>query len=179
MLLSFKLKYVMAAAMLWLAGCAVAYILLARLPFAMVHGNGPKFSLAPFSLIHTNNIFLFILANNCIVALFLSALGFFTGGLLTAVVNMWNGIFFGLILFITAHYTPGKLWVALLYGPFELPAFFLFSAFGFEGFAYLKKILSAKAVHITLQNLQLTRLWLPGALLLVAAVIETLTIKYL
>jgi len=179
MLFQFKIKYIVPAAVFWLAGLLFAFLLLKGFALTSTLHTNKKISLQVVSIFHPRNVFLFILLNNCLVALLLSVAGFFTGGLLTIIFNIWNGIFFGLLLQVTMYYMPQKLWTPLLYGPFEMLAFFLFSAFGFEGTAYIKNIFLNIPVSLSINMLNIKRLWLPAVLLCTAAVIEALTIKYL
>jgi uncharacterized membrane protein SpoIIM required for sporulation len=173
----FRVRYMLLSFAFWLAGFALTFALYASIGHTQASANGPTFSLNGVSLFHSDNLFLFILVNNLVVALILSLGGYFTGGLLTLVFNVWNGVFFGLIFQVALRYLPAKLWVISVYGPVELFAFAQFSAFGLEGFANVKRIAKSLPLQTQLHRTALLRLWLPLVLLIIAALLETLTTK--
>jgi uncharacterized membrane protein SpoIIM required for sporulation len=176
--LGFRVHHIILSLVFWLLGFAVTFALYDSIGHTQPAATADKsLNLNGVSLFHSDNIFLFILVNNCIVALIMSFGGFFTGGLLTLVFNIWNGLFFGLIFQVALRYIPGKLWVVLVYGPIELLAFALFSAFGLEGFTHVKRIMKSQPLQVQLSRAALLRLRLPFVLLILAAILEALTTK--
>lgn len=176
-LFGFGVHHILLSLFFWLVGFALTFALYTSMGHAPPAATGQAFNLNGVSLFHSDNIFLFILVNNFVVALILSFGGYFTGGLLTLVFNVWNGVFFGLIFQVALRYIPGKLWVVFVYGPFELLAFALFSAFGLAGFANIKRIMKSQPLQLHLPLTALLRLWIPFVLLVFAAILEALTTK--
>ena len=178
MVFRFKIKYIGLSLLFWLTGFLLAFFIYQPSSVLKAATSSRQLNWKAVSLFRTHNIFLFIISNNFVVAVLLSVAGFFTGGLLTVACNIWNGLFFGFIFCVTLHYLPPeKLCLGLFYGPFELAALFLFSAFGLEGFTQVKNVLNNKPVSFAITPSQLSRLWIPCVLLTIAALIEAITIK--
>ncbi|WP_452602997.1 stage II sporulation protein M [Pontimicrobium sp. MEBiC06410] len=118
--------------------------------------------------------FVNIFINNLIVALFLSILGFFSGGVLTTAILFWNGFLFAAV-FILGFYglSIDTLLYVCKHAPIELYALFLFSEFGLKGASFYKKVLIQKAIDFKLFP-NIKTLLLPTLLLLIASIIETL-----
>jgi uncharacterized membrane protein SpoIIM required for sporulation len=176
-LFGFRVRYILLSCAFWLVGFAITFALYASVVHPQPTTSGQTFNLNGVSLFHSDNLFLFILVNNFAVALILSLGGFFTGGLLTLVFNVWNGVFFGLIFQVALHYIPAKLWIVFVYGPAELFAFALFSAFGLEGFANIKRMVKSQPLQVHLSRAALLRLWIPFVILVIAALLEAFTAK--
>lgn len=173
----FRVHHILLSLAFWLVGFALTFALNAATAPMQPTTSNASFNLNGVSLFHSNNVFLFILINNCIVALILSLGGYFTGGLLTLVFNIWNGVVFGLIFQVAFRYIPDKLWIIFLYGPVELLAFAQFSAFGLEGFANVKRIIKSQPLQVALSRSTILRLRIPLVLLILAAILEALTTK--
>lgn len=124
-------------------------------------------------LIRTKYNFVNIFFTNLIVGLFLSVAGFFTGGILTLIVIVWNALLFWLIYSIATyhHNQVCAILYLLKHSPLEIYALALFSIIGFRGFKFYKNlIISQKFDRETFPNVK--EMILPTILLLFASLIE-------
>ncbi len=117
-----------------------------------------------------------IFFNNLIVGFFTSIIGFFTGGLITIVVFIWNGFTLGL-LFKTLQNTninATNIFInqVLPHAPTEIFAYCLFGCIGLKGHFFFKGILFESRLY--LKHLpRIEEFILPTFLLFISAVIET------
>jgi len=135
-----------------------------------------EFAINPEDLksISTGITFIDIFLNNLIVGLMLSYLGFFTGGVLTAILLIFNGFLVSTIYGYGMHFMPFE--EILYYSkhiPIELIALFLFSKIGFSGYGFMKNILSGKEMDMDLLP-RVRELMIPSLLLFLASTIEVL-----
>ena len=124
--------------------------------------------------IKTGIDFLDIFLNNLFVALMLSLLGFFTGGLLTTLVLFWNGYILAIVYHIAFEVL--SIETMLYYSkhiPLEFFAFILFAKTGFKGFYFIRDIIIKKKINFQMLP-KLQKLLIPTGILLVAAIIEVL-----
>jgi uncharacterized membrane protein SpoIIM required for sporulation len=135
-----------------------------------------EFAINPEDLksISTGITFIDIFLNNLIVGLMLSYLGFFTGGVLTAVLLILNGFFVSTIYGYGLNFMPFE--DILYYSkhvPIEPIALFLFSKIGFSGYGFMKNILSGKEMDMDLLP-RVRELMIPSLLLFLASIIEVI-----
>lgn len=125
--------------------------------------------------------FFYIIKNNTIVALFLSFVGFLTGGLLSYMIMFYNGLIFGVLINVLLSLSIPltiKLKLILFHVPLELLSFFLFAFIGLRGGYLLKAFYHGEENYLShVPNIKV--FYLPLALLLTAALIETIVIKTL
>lgn len=125
--------------------------------------------------LHSKFIFVNIFVTNLFVGLILSIIGFFTGGILTLLILIWN--FFLLWLVYFPVFTTNRNISIILYFskhlPIEIYAFVLFSLIGFRGFKfYTKLIISHELDKELLPNLK--ELLFPSILLFFSSLIEVI-----
>lgn len=115
-----------------------------------------------------------IFLNNLLVGLMLSVLGFFTAGLLTAVLLFWNGYILG-IVYSAAFYIldMGHLLYHSKHIPLELYGLVLFSQIGFKGFFFFREIVLGRGIRIR-AFLDLNKFLVPTLCLSLAAFLEVL-----
>ena len=135
-----------------------------------------EFAINPEDLksISTGITFVDIFLNNLIVGLMLSYLGFFTGGVLTAILLIFNGFLVSTIYGYGIHFMPFE--DILYYSkhvPIELVALFLFSKIGFSGYDFMKSILSRKVVNMDSLP-RVRKLMFLTLLIFIASIIEIL-----
>ncbi len=123
------------------------------------------------------NVFQIILMRNFIVSIFLSIGGYFTAGLLTILVLLWNGFNIG-TMFTLIPYTNLNFYEFLnffvIHGVFEITALVLFSNIGLKGFLFFKNIFKNNTMKINLN----IKIFIPPCFLLIfAALIETFLIS--
>lgn len=86
-----------------------------------------------------------ILINNIIVGILLSILGYFTGGVLTLSILVWNGFLVALVYNLASYQLPlDKILYASKHTPFEVYAFLIFADFGLQGRFFVRRILKYK-----------------------------------
>ncbi len=119
-------------------------------------------------------VFFTILSNNLAVAFILAFLGYFSFGLVSIFVSIYNG--FILSLHITSFlntYTVYSLYKVLLHAPTEFFSLCYFGAFGITGFSnFLSVINEEKYSHYNFLT-SLKILYLPIFLLFFSALIES------
>lgn len=95
---------------------------------------------------------------NLSVALILSYVGYFTGGVATLLVSTWNGVLVGVSLhiFYTKVQTSHFSLLFQLFGhlPFEVVAFCWFGSFGLRGWQLVYSILKESDIELQLPNLK-------------------------
>jgi uncharacterized membrane protein SpoIIM required for sporulation len=135
-----------------------------------------KFELLPPKNINYATVFIYIFSRNLTVGLMLSFLGFITGGSLTILILLYNGIAFGMFLksifnnylcpydMILKHIIPHAFT--------EILGFCLFGAIGLKGFNFYKCILMESSLNLILIP-KLKEAFLPTFLLFFSAIIET------
>lgn len=118
-----------------------------------------------------------IILKNLTVSLFLSLGGYFTAGLLTFLVLIWNGFNLG-TMFTLIPYTNLTFYefltLFIIHGIFEITALILFSNIGLKGFFFFKRIFTQNKIQVALK----TRTFIyPSLLLLFSAMVETFLIS--
>ena len=124
--------------------------------------------------ISTGVTFIDIFLNNLIVGIMLSYIGFLTGGVLTAILLIFNGFLVSTIYGYGIHFMSFE--DILYYSkhvPIELIALFLFSNIGFSGYGFMKNILLRKEVHMDSLP-KFRKLIFPTLLTFIASIIEVL-----
>lgn len=119
-------------------------------------------------------IFRQIHVHNFLVAILLYVVAYFTGGILTILVSIWNGFIIGISVqtALMNDIKVTKLLMYLLHAPFEFVALTWFGALGLLGTENLNKII--KEEELSLNNFPKVRnYYYPAILLLIAAMIET------
>ncbi|MGB0838384.1 MAG: stage II sporulation protein M [Flavobacteriaceae bacterium] len=127
-----------------------------------------------FMFIKTPWEFLNIFINNLMVALLASVAGFFSAGLFTLVLILWNLFLVG-VIYYSAISGLDLPWEVILYLSkhvlLELYAFWLFSLIGFKGFNFYKSLIKKNKVSQA-QFPQLRSFTFPSILLFISAIIE-------
>ncbi|MBN2596395.1 stage II sporulation protein M [Labilibaculum sp.] len=117
-----------------------------------------------------------ILSNNLLVAFCLSILGYLTGGIMSCLVLIWNGVIIGLIT--PKNLNTGNFFNFIEYfiyhGVIEILAFFLFAIIGMKGFYFYKKLMTYQSLPSLPHWKEFT---LPLSFLIIAAVIESYLIQ--
>ena len=139
-----------------------------------------EFAISPDSislgLFNIDNIFWNILINNLNVAFFVSIVGFLTGGLITMLIFIWNGIIVGIIIrnaILMKMTTEFILYGFVYHGPIEVFALLWFGTIGLDGFLFYKTVFSKN--RILLPSLTRSKfLIIPFGLLIISAYIEFL-----
>lgn len=112
----------------------------------------PNYITNNLGIIHTKYDFINIFISNLVVGAVVSIIGFFTGGLVTFFIILWNVILIW-ILYSSAIYNHNSLNVILYLSkhvPLEIYAFTLFSIIGFRGFEFYKQLIFCKKINIQL-----------------------------
>lgn len=130
---------------LWILGFFIAFSLFQHHYSESVrHG----FNLArSYYFFGTRTIMLFskIFLTNTVVALLLSIGGYFSGGLLSVIISLWNGVKLGMIVGQALfHLSLISLLLAFIHGPFEIVALCWFGGIGMLGFWNVKRIWNNK-----------------------------------
>lgn len=118
-----------------------------------------------------------IFKNNIFIGILLSFGGFYSFGLLTAGLLMWNGMLFGALLKLALFINfpvPEIFKTILIHGPLEIFAVCCFSSQGLAGMHRLRdsnREFEQRPTALTLR--------LPISILFVAAVLESFAITYL
>lgn len=122
-------------------------------------------------------VFQYIFSRNATVAVLLSVGGYFTGGFLTVMVLLWNGVNLG-TMFTLFRFTNLNIYEFIslfaIHGIFEFSAFVLFSIIGLRGFDFFLKIFKKQEFKVGIKRIDFVT---PGAILLFAAMVETLLIS--
>lgn len=124
--------------------------------------------------VNTGITFIDIFLNNLIVGIMLSYIGFLTGGVLTAILLIFNGFLVSTIYGYGIHFMSFE--DILYYSkhvPIELIALFLFSKIGFSGYGFMKNILLRKAVNMDSLP-RVKKLIFPSILTFISSIIEVL-----
>lgn len=126
-------------------------------------------------IIHTKYDFINIFVTNLTVGLVLSIAGFFTGGLLTLFIIIWNIVLFWLLysIAISNHNDINAIIYLLKHAPIEIYALALFSIIGFRGFKFYKKLIKLQQFDSNLLP-NVKEIILPAILLIFASLIEVL-----
>ena len=127
-----------------------------------------------FMFIKTPWEFLNIFINNLMVALLASVAGFFSAGLFTIVLILWNLFLVGVIYYSAISGLDLPLEVILYLSKhvlLELYAFWLFSLIGFKGFNFYKSLIKKNTISQA-QFPQLRSFTFPSILLFISAIIE-------
>ena len=126
-------------------------------------------------ILHSQYNFVNIFVTNLFVGIVLSIIGFFTGGILTLLILIWNFFLLWLVYFpvFTTHRNINAILYFSKHLPIEIYAFVLFSLIGFRGFKfYTKLIISHQLDKKLLPNLK--ELLFPSILLLLSSLIEVI-----
>ncbi len=124
-------------------------------------------------IINTKYDFLNIFITNTIVSLLLSIAGFFTGGILTLLIIIWNVLLLYLLYsyaFLSTNDINAILYLSK-HAPLEIYALTLFSIIGFRGFKFYIKLIKLHQFDKKLIP-NIKELVLPIILLLLASFIE-------
>lgn len=158
--------------LLWVIGAAFSYFL---------YTPNPVLKLPPLSK-NVNLVFDFkfhlfakIFFNNALVGLLVSIIGFATGGILTAILFVYNGFMLGFIIQNALYLKMSKLSLAhslLLHGPLEVVSLLYLGAIGFQGWTFYKMLLKNEMKFEFAQLPHLKTFILPFSGLLLAAIIE-------
>ena len=118
--------------------------------------------------------FLKIAYTNIFVAFLLSFVGFYTGGLLSLVILLFNGFMLKMAI-IQLPDSWNDLYIASYFwhAPFEIIAFSWFGAIGMLGFTNIRKLFNNETLDLKTPN-QLSMYINPLILLLIADIIESL-----
>jgi hypothetical protein len=103
-----------------------------------------KTIISDLQIIQTKYNYINIFVTNFVVGLVLSIIGFFTGGMLTLLILIWNFLLLCLIYSSVISTNDISIDIILYYSkhlPLEIYAFALFSIVGFKGFKFYKKLI--------------------------------------
>lgn len=124
-------------------------------------------------------LFIEIFFNNLIVGLLLSIGGYFSYGILTIFILIWNGVILGSLFKLCNNVDVTfleSLKYFIFHGTFELYSFFLFSLIGFKGWKFYNRLFYNELFLI---EIKLSDFLIPIILLLIAAAIEVCLISYI
>lgn len=124
-------------------------------------------------IIHTKYDFVNIFITNSVVGLVLSIAGFFTGGILTLLIIVWNILLFWLLysIALSNNNNISTILYLLKDAPLEIYALALFSIIGFRGFKFYRKLIKLQVFdNELLPNIK--ELTLPIILIFLASLIE-------
>lgn len=126
-----------------------------------------------FGIIHTKYDFINIFVTNSVVGLVLSIAGFFTGGILTLLIIVWNILLVWILYWIALsnNNNISTILYLLKHAPLEIYALAMFSIIGFRGFKFYRKLVKLQLFDIELLP-NIKELILPIILLLLASLIE-------
>ncbi|WP_136465845.1 stage II sporulation protein M [Flagellimonas onchidii] len=115
-----------------------------------------------------------ILLTNLQVGLLISIGGLLSGGIISAIIFVWNGYILSEIInnCISLEMPYSKILYGLLHSPTEIISLLLFGSIGFKGFTILKTILKGEMLILSLLP-KLSSFFLPIILLVFSAIIET------
>lgn len=110
--------------------------------------------------------------NNLLVGFFLAYVGYFTFGLFSIFVSLWNGIMLGSIIFdFLKIFTLNDLFLGMLHAPLEILALSIFAGIGLRNFWIIDDLI--KNQKLKLKNIPgLKELFVPTLLLTVSSIIE-------
>lgn len=109
-----------------------------------------------------------------LVGILLSILGYFTGGVLTLSILVWNGFLVALVYNLASYQLPlDKILYASKHTPFEVYAFLIFADFGLQGRFFIRSILKYSEIDFSLIPTY-RKLLFPTLLLVIAALLETI-----
>ncbi len=121
------------------------------------------------------DIFLKIWGTNLVVATLLSYAGYFTGGILTIIISIWNGFILGIGLhsfFLRFGYNNIKLTFQIFgHIPLEVLTFCWFGRLGLSGWRIIVAVFSEKDIDQKIPSLK--RMIYPFVLLTIAAIFES------
>jgi len=111
---------------------------------------------------------------NLTLGFLLSIMGYFTGGLLTLLILIWNGFLIAMVYNLAIY----KLSIdTILYSskhiPFEILAFLIFAEFGLKGRFFISKILKKNEIDFSLFP-NIKNLIYPSFLLIISSILETI-----
>ncbi|WP_044401284.1 stage II sporulation protein M [Lacinutrix sp. Hel_I_90] len=108
------------------------------------------------------------------VAFLLSFVGYFTGGLLTLIILLWNGFLIAIVYNMAIYKLPvDTILYASKHAPIEIFAFLIFADFGLKGRFFIKRILNKNEIDFTLIP-NFKNLIYPTILLILASILETI-----
>lgn len=128
-------------------------------------------------------VFCDLFKTNIVVGLLCCYLGYATAGLLAVFILIFNGYLFGMALCVIAklqHHEVLEFGLLIkLFGhvPFEIISFCLFGMYGLSGFNFVLNLISNKEILSDVPSLK--SILFPFVLLVIAAIIETYSIKSL
>lgn len=118
------------------------------------------------------HVLFYLLVNNFTVAILLSLGGYFTGGVLSALVLFWNGVCLG--CYLSTYSCTGLSMFEfskyfIFHGIPEFFSFILFATIGFSGIKLYKDLLRNQEVKV---QLDYRNFIVPSAILAIAALVE-------
>lgn len=122
------------------------------------------------------NVFVKIFKNNLIVGVLLSLGGYFTSGILTVLVLLWNGIILGSVFTLFHNLNISlELFISMfiIHGIPEFYGLILFSSIGYKGYKFYNSFFNTGKFNI---DLKIKEFKYPTLLLILAAIIETILI---
>lgn len=126
--------------------------------------------MAPFKGFEVVGIFIY----NLSVGFLLSIIGYFTGGLLTVIILMWNGFLFAMVYNFAVCTLPiDTILYASKHVPFEIFAFLIYAEFGLNGNFFVMQILKKNEINFSLIP-KFTKLFFSTILLIIASILETI-----
>ncbi len=133
-----------------------------------------KFNHSDLKSIDTGYLFVDIFLNNLILCIFISFIGYISGGILTCVLLFWNGYILSVI------FKAGLLVLPIVdvlflskHMPFEIFSILIFAKFGLKGFLFYKDLITKNKIKF-LHRHEVMDLIKPTMLLLLASIIECL-----
>lgn len=115
-----------------------------------------------------------VFISNLTVGFLLSIVGYFTGGLLTILILIWNGFLVAMVYNMAYYLLPmNTILYATKHAPFEIYAFLIFADFGLKGRLFVKKILVNNEINLTIFP-SLKNLIFPIILLFFASILEVI-----
>jgi uncharacterized membrane protein SpoIIM required for sporulation len=130
--------------------------------------------------VFTNNVFFQIIISNLSVLFVIIYGGFFTGGLITIIILIWNTFITYLSVIQGGYkYSIHELFLNFMYhGIFELASYLVAANISYRGFSFYRGILIHDKMNFKLLPTR-NEVFFLIALLLIAAIIETNTINQL
>ncbi|QTE22381.1 hypothetical protein [Polaribacter cellanae] len=126
-------------------------------------------------VLHTKYDYINIFLTNLMAGIVLSVVGFFTGGIITLLILLWNFILLWIIYasVVSSHQNINIILYYSKHLPIEIYAFALFSIIGFRGFNFYKKLIGSNELGIKLFP-NIKELLIPTFLLFLSSLIEVL-----
>lgn len=166
-------KNVLLCFFLWISGFFIAFSLFQHHYSESVQNGFNLTQTYHFLGIRTIMLFFKIFLTNAGVALLLSVGGYFSGGLLSVIISLWNGVKLGIIVGQTLfHISLLYVFLGLIHFPLEITAFCWFGGLGLLGFLNVKRIWNNKKPTLA-EFPGYKKFMLPFSLLFGAAIIET------